>query len=71
MDLQEKIQLSEKVVDKYINELGTVGAAAIGSVAGAVIGMGGVYFQCKKLYPDDKEKQKKCRKSPIWKRKGL
>ena len=46
-------------------------AAGAGSIAGVALGTYMVKKQCEKLYPDDLEKQKKCRNSPAWKRKDL
>lgn len=73
MNLQEKIKLSEDLVDKYLNEIAgtTIAAVAVGGIAGAYIGTAMVKKQCKKLYPDDLDKFNKCVKSPIWKRKKL
>jgi len=46
-------------------------AMAAGGVAGAVIGTALVKRQCKKLYPNDEVKQKKCLNTVAWKRKDL
>lgn len=67
---QAKAKRSAKQEGKLTEDTSLAKGAAYfsgGVAAGATFN----YLQCKKLYPNDPEKQKKCRKAPIWKRKKV